>query len=117
MHTRILKSKPAISQNDVVIEIIESTPDAGLQRTIITNEYGKLVIYPSGRLEGLKERTLPYDNYVQIIHGSADLAIKARRYELRLGEGLVIPAYTIHSFYTSIQFKMISTFNKYALEL
>ena len=66
--------------------------------------------------EGLAEKTSPFDNYIQIIDGTAELIINDKRYKLRLGEGIIIPANTKHKFNANVQFKMISTIIKSGYE-
>lgn len=51
----------------------------------------------------------PYDNYIQIIDGEAEVIINEKSYKLKLGEGIVIPANAPHCFNANEQFKMIST--------
>jgi quercetin dioxygenase-like cupin family protein len=59
---------------------------------------------------------LPFDNYIQIIDGSAEVIISDKVYKLRLGEGIVIPAHAVHRFNANEQFKMISTVIKSGYE-
>ena len=62
--------------------------------------------------EELTEKTLPFDTFIQIIDGIAELTINKKNYKLRLGEGIIIPAHTAHCFNANVQFKMISTIIK-----
>ena len=45
----------------------------------------------------------------QIIDGKADVTIDNKVFNLKLGEGIVIPANTVHCFHADEQFKMITT--------
>jgi quercetin dioxygenase-like cupin family protein len=64
----------------------------------------------------LAEKTSPFDNYVQIIDGTAEVVIDEKNYKLRLGEGIIIPAHSAHRFNANEQFKMISTVIKSGYE-
>jgi quercetin dioxygenase-like cupin family protein len=59
---------------------------------------------------------LPFDTFVQIIDGTAQVEIGNKKYKLRLGEGIIIPAHSPHCFNADVQFKMISTIIKSGYE-
>jgi len=66
--------------------------------------------------EGLARKNSPFDNYIQIIDGAAELTINGKKYKVRLGEGIIIPAHTKPKFNANEQFKMISTIIKSGYE-
>ena len=66
--------------------------------------------------EELSEKTIPFDTYVQIIHGSAQVTINKVEHQLPLGSGIIIPAHSLHCFHANEQFKMISTIIKSGYE-
>ncbi|MDQ3017232.1 MAG: cupin domain-containing protein [Bacteroidota bacterium] len=59
--------------------------------------------------EELGDKISPFDIYIQIIDGAAELIINKKKYMLRLGEGIIKLAHATHSFNANEQFKMIST--------
>lgn len=100
------------SKVHITIEIVEYEPHAVMIKTIIKKTTGNISIASFDTGEELSEKTSPFDNYVQIIDGMATLAINDKTYNLRLGEGIVIPAHTAHRFNANERFKMISTIIK-----
>ncbi len=54
---------------------------------------------------------------IQIIDGAVEIKINDRTLLLKLGEGLIIPAHTKHSFTANEQFKMITTIIKSGYEI
>lgn len=100
----IEKSKPHI-----IIEIIEYVPKSVVSKTIIKKTTGNVTVTSFDEGEELAEKISPFDNYIQIIDGAAEVTINDKSYKLRLGEGIVIPAHTSHCFNANEQFKMIST--------
>jgi quercetin dioxygenase-like cupin family protein len=64
----------------------------------------------------MDDKTIPFDNYIQIIDGVAELTIDKSAYHLKLGSGIVIPAHAVHRFNATKQFKMISTIIKSGYE-
>lgn len=93
----------------IIIEIIEYIPNAVVSKTIIKKTTGNVTAVSLAVGEELGERTIPFDTYVQIIDGAADLIINDKRIKLKLGEGIIIPAHSKHMFSASEQFKMITT--------
>ncbi len=104
------------SKVHIIVEIIEYVPNAVLSKTIIKKSTGNISISSFDAGEELAAKTSPFDMYIQIIDGSADLLINDKQYRLNLGEGIVIPAHATHSFNANAQFKMISTIIKSGYE-
>lgn len=100
----------------IIVEIIEYVPNAVVSRTIIKKASGNITALSLDTGEELAERSSPFDNYIQIIDGTAELIIKNKHYKLRLGEGIIIPAHAMHSFNATQQFKMVSTIIKSGYE-
>ena len=100
----------------IVIKIIEYSPHAVVSKTIIKRATGSVIVSSFDEGEGLAEECFAFDNYIQIIEGSAEIIIDGGKYKLELGEGIVIPAHSTHSFNAKKQFKMISTIIKSGYE-
>lgn len=66
--------------------------------------------------EGLNERTSPYDTYVQLIDGSANIEIDGKASTLETGEGILIPADKPSHIKPNGRFKLILTVIKSAYE-
>ena len=104
------------SKPHIIVEIIEYVPNAVVSRTIIKKTTGTVVASSFDAGEELAEKSSPFDNYIQIIDGAAELSITDKKYKLRLGEGIIIPAHATHRFNANEQFKMISTIIKSGYE-
>ena len=100
----------------IIVEIIEYVPNAILTRTIIKKTTGNVTVTSMAAGEELEEKTLPFDTFIQIIHGQAELFINNKQYLLKLGEGIIIPAHASQRFNANEQFKMISTVIKSGYE-
>src|SRR6188768_2849367 len=97
------------SKAHIIVEIIEYVPNSVVSKTIIKKTTGNITVSSFDEGEELAEKISPFDNYIQIIDGAAEVVINDKAYKLRLGEGIVIPAHTSHCFNANEQFKMIST--------
>ncbi len=104
------------SKTHIIVEIIEYVPHAVVSRTIIKKLTGNIMVSSLDAGEELAEKISPFDTYVQIIDGSAELTINNKDYLLRPGQGIIIPAHAKHHFNANVQFKMISTVIKSGYE-
>lgn len=104
------------SNAHIIVEIIEYVPNAVVSKTIIKKTTGNITVSSFDAGEELAEKTSPFDNYIQIIDGTAELTINKEIFKLSLGQGIVIPAHASHCFNANEQFKMISTIIKSGYE-
>ncbi|MBA3285717.1 MAG: cupin domain-containing protein [Nitrosopumilus sp.] len=111
METELKKAK-----SHIIVEIIEYITSAVVSKTIIKKSTGNITVSSFDAGEELAEKTSPFDNFIQIIDGTAELVINDKTYTLGLGEGIVIPAHAAHIFTANDRFKMISTIIKSGYE-
>lgn len=113
-----MKSNQSLKKSTphIIIEIIEYVPNAVVSKTIIKKTTGNITAISMAIGEELGERTTPFDTYIQIIDGNAEVVLNDKTILLKLGEGLIIPAHAKHSFNANEQFKMISTVIKSGYE-
>jgi len=64
----------------------------------------------------LIEKTSPFDTFVQIIEGQAEIVIDKLPHFLQSGEGIIIPAHASNFIKPNGRFKMISTVIKSGYE-
>jgi quercetin dioxygenase-like cupin family protein len=100
----------------IIVEIIEYLPKAVVSKTIIKKITGNITATSMAIGEELGERTSPFDTYIQIIDGAAEVTINDKVIKLNLGEGVIIPAHSKHSFNAAEQFKMLTTVIKSGYE-
>jgi quercetin dioxygenase-like cupin family protein len=106
-HTGFLELEK--SKAHIIVEILEYVPNAVVSKTIIKKTTGTVTVSSFDTGEELAEKISPFDSYVQIIDGAAEVIIDDKKHMLGLGEGIIIPAHTSHCFNANEQFKMIST--------
>ena len=113
-HTTFLELEK--SKAHIIVEILEYVPNAVVSRTIIKKITGTVTVSSFDTGEELAEKISPFDIYIQIIDGAAEVIIDDKKHVLGLGEGIIIPAHTSHCFNANQQFKMISTIIKSGYE-
>jgi quercetin dioxygenase-like cupin family protein len=103
-------------ESHIIVEIIQYIPNAVLSKTILKKLTGNITVSSFDAGEELAEKTSPFDNYIQIIDGTAEIIINEKSHKLTLGQGIIIPAHAKHCFNANVQFKMISTIIKSGYE-
>ena len=110
-HTEIEKSTAHI-----LIEIIEYVPNSVVFKTIIRKTTGNVSVIAIDTGETLSEKISPFDTFIQIIDGNAEVVIDENSSMLKTGEAIIIPAHTSHLVKANERFKMISTIIKSGYE-
>lgn len=100
----------------IVVEILEYIPNSVLIKTIIRKTTGNVsaVSFDSG--EALTERITPYDTFIQVIDGQAEVVINDVSHLLDVGQSIIIPAHTRNTINANVRFKMLSTIIKSGYE-
>ncbi len=96
----------------IIVEIIEYVPNSVVIKTIIKKTTGNVsaVSFDSG--ETLTDRLSPFDNFIQIIDGRAEIIIDSNSNQLETGQSIIIPAHSTNTIKANIRFKMLSTIIK-----
>jgi quercetin dioxygenase-like cupin family protein len=96
----------------IIVEIIEYIPNSVVIKTIIKKTTGNVsaVSFDSG--EALTEKTSPFDTFIQVIDGKAEVIIEGMSNLLNTGQSIIIPAHARNTIKANERFKMISTIIK-----
>jgi quercetin dioxygenase-like cupin family protein len=100
----------------IVVEIIEYVPNSVVIKTIIKKITGNITAVSIEAGEGLTERISPFDTFIQIIDGKAEVVIDGKSNILDTGQSIIIPAHTSSTTKANERFKMISTVIKSGYE-
>jgi len=104
------------SEAHILVEIIEYVPNAVLSKTIVRKITGNVIVSSLDTGEGLSEKISPFDTFIQIIDGKAEIVIDGESTILKTGDGIIIPAHHSNSMKANERFKMISTMIKSGYE-
>lgn len=80
---------------------------AVVSKVLLKKSSGNITLFAFDKGEGLSEHTAPFDAYVQITDGEAEITISGRQYLLGAGEAIIMPAVQSHSLKAMTAFKMI----------
>ena len=100
------------SKAHIIVEIIEYMANSVVIKTIIKKSTGNISVMSFDNGEGLTEKTSPFDTFVQILEGKAEIVIDKESNLLKSGQGIIIPAHSPNFIKPNGRFKMISTIIK-----
>jgi quercetin dioxygenase-like cupin family protein len=100
----------------IIVEIIEYIPNSVVIKTIIKKTTGNVsaVSFDSG--EALTEKISPFDIFIQVIDGKAEIVIDGKSNLLDTGQSIIIPAHSRNTIKANVRFKMLSTMIKSGYE-
>jgi len=104
------------SKTHILIEIIEYVPNSVVTKTIIRKTTGNISVVAIDTGEVLAEKISPFDTFLQIIEGKAEVVIDGKSKMIQIGQAIIIPAHTSNSVRANEKFKMISTIIKSGYE-
>ncbi|MBU5612285.1 cupin domain-containing protein [Geomonas azotofigens] len=80
---------------------------AVVSRTVIDKPVGTITAFAFDAGEGLSEHTAPYDAFVQVLDGEAEINIEGTAHTVSAGEIIIMPANKPHSLRAVKRFKML----------
>lgn len=78
-----------------------------VSRTLIDRKIGTITLFSFDAGQGLSEHTAPFDAFVQIVDGTAEVTIDGKMQRLTAGEIIIMPANIPHSLKAVERFKMM----------
>jgi quercetin dioxygenase-like cupin family protein len=104
------------SKAHITVDIIEYVTNSVVSKTILKKSSGNVTVVSFDIGEGLTEKTTPFDTFVQIIDGQAEIIISGESNILLTGQSIVIPAHSSNMVSPNGRFKMIQTVLKSGYE-
>ena len=100
----------------IIVEIIEYVPNAIVIKTIIKKTTGNVSVVSFDSGEDLSMKTSPFDTFIQVIDGKAEIIIDDKSNLLETGQSIIVPAHSHNTIKANVRFKMISTIIKSGYE-
>lgn len=96
-----------IGQALALADLVQYQPGAVVSRTLIDKKIGTLTLFAFDDGQGLSEHTAPYDAFVQIVDGAADITIGGQDHRVSAGQMIIMPANVPHALRAVGKFKML----------
>lgn len=78
-----------------------------VSKTLIDKKIGTLTLFSFDEGQGLSEHTAPYDAFVQIVDGEAEVSIEGEPHVVTAGQMIIMPANKPHALKAVKPFKML----------
>jgi quercetin dioxygenase-like cupin family protein len=78
-------------------------------RMIVFKKAGTLTCFSFDEGEGLSEHTAPFDAFLEVTDGEAEVQIAGSPFNVHKGEMIILPANKPHAVFAKKRFKMILT--------
>jgi len=88
-------------------ELIAYQDGAVVSKTLIDRGKGTITLFSFDKGQGLSEHTAPFDAFVQVVDGTAEVTIAGTSHAVREGEIIIMPADRPHSLRATERFKML----------
>jgi quercetin dioxygenase-like cupin family protein len=101
----------------LIVALVEYLPNAIVSRTVLKKTTGNITLMSFDTGEELAEKSSPFDTFVQVVDGIAEIVINEKAHRLESGEGITIPAHTYNHMKANERFKIIQTIIKSGYEV
>src|SRR6185369_8516165 len=78
-----------------------------VSKTLIDKKVGTVTLFSFAAGQGLSEHTVPYDAFVQIVDGEAEVTIESDIHTVSAGQMIIMPANKPHSMKAVKPYKML----------
>ena len=94
-------------QTLTMAELVAYQEGSVVSRTLIDKKVGTVTVFAFGEGQGLSEHTVPYDAFIEIIDGEAEVTIAGTVHHLVAGQMIIMPADRPHLLKAVKRFKML----------
>lgn len=86
--------------------LVEYQAGSVVSREIIQKPTGTITVFAFDKGQGLSEHKAPFDAFVYILDGSAEVTINNKLYMVKKGEMIILPVNEMHALKALDRFKM-----------
>ncbi|MGB2629780.1 MAG: cupin domain-containing protein [Candidatus Omnitrophota bacterium] len=87
--------------------LIDYQEDSVVSKTLVDRKTGTITLFAFDRGQGLSEHTAPFDAFVCIVDGSAEITISGNKETVESGKMIIMPADEPHAVKALERFKML----------
>ena len=88
---------------------VDYTQGGVISKQVTKNRAGNITIFSFDKGQGLSEHTAPFDAFVQVLDGEAEIRIDGVPHVLKKGACIIMPANHPHALKAIERFKMLLT--------
>lgn len=80
-----------------------------VSRTLLKHAMGAVTMFAFDEGQGLSEHTSPFDAFLYLLEGEAEISVSGKRIEAKTGDLVLLPANEPHGLKATARFKMMLT--------
>jgi len=88
-------------------ELVAYSDGSVVSKTLIDKQVGTLTLFSFDAGQGLSEHTAPFDAFVQVVDGQAEVTINGEAQTVSAGQMIIMPANIPHELKAVTPFKML----------
>lgn len=92
--------------------LIDYSEGGVVSKQVLKNDAGNITLFSFDKGQGLSEHAAPFDAFVQVLDGEAEIKIGGRPFLVKAGESIIMPATVPHALQAVERFKMLLTMIK-----
>ena len=92
-----------------LVDLVDYSEGAVVSRIISKNQAGSITLFAFDEGQNLSEHSAPFDAFVEILDGEAELTIGGEQVNVKTGELVIMPADIPHAVNAAKKFKMLLT--------
>jgi quercetin dioxygenase-like cupin family protein len=101
------EAKAQEPQVEQLVGLIAYQAGSVVSREIVSRPTGTVTLFAFDAGQGLSEHTAPFDAMVSVLDGEVEITISGKKYALRTGDMIVMPANQPHALKAVTRFKML----------
>jgi len=90
------------SQSSNLVALINIQPGAVVSRTLVDKKAGTVTLFAFDKDEGLSEHTAPYDAFLHVLEGEAEVKVAGKKQLVQSGSYIIMPANAPHQVLLSL---------------
>jgi quercetin dioxygenase-like cupin family protein len=90
-------------------ELVQYAEGSVVSRALVQKPVGSVTLFAFDAGQALSEHTAPFDAYVQLLDGEAELVVGGKSIDARAGDTVLMPANIPHAVNARKRFKMLLT--------
>jgi quercetin dioxygenase-like cupin family protein len=95
-----------------LVELTQYQEGSIVSRTLLQGEAGTLTVFSFDAGQALSEHTVPYNAFIQVLDGQAEIVIGGKPVTVKIGEIVLMPGGISHKVKALQRFKMLLTMFK-----
>ncbi len=94
---------------ELLVSMTEYQKGSVVSRTLLQNDSGTLTVFSFDEGQALSEHTVPYNAFIQVLDGTAEITIGGKICSVKAGEIVLMPGGVPHAVKALKKFKMLLT--------